>query len=91
MMARGTITRLVWDRGFGTIAANGQEFFFNQSALQGVQFEELAEGQEVVFNPDFDAPGDTPDERPRAVSIQLSDDEIPAVDGEVLAPEKLGG
>lgn len=91
MMARGTISSLVWERGFGTIAANGQEFFFNQSALQGVDFEELAEGQEVVFTPDFEAPGDRPGERPRAVSIRLTEDEVPAVEGEVLPPEKLGG
>jgi cold shock CspA family protein len=90
-MANGTITSLVWDRGFGTIAADGEEYFFNQSALQGVQFEELAEGQEVAFTPDFDAEGDRPGERPRAVSIRLSDDEVPAVDGEVLPPGKLGG
>jgi cold shock CspA family protein len=90
-MAQGTITRLVWDRGFGTIAADGQEFFFNQSALQGVQFEELAEGQEVAFMADFEAKGDKPGELPRAVSVRLSEDEVPAVEGEVLPPEKLGG
>lgn len=33
-MARGTITDLVRERGFGTISADGLEFFFNRSALQ---------------------------------------------------------
>jgi cold shock CspA family protein len=90
-MANGTITSLVWERGFGTVAADSQEYFFNQSALQGVEFDELAEGQLVAFTPDFDAEGDRPGERPRAVSIRLSDDQVPAVDGEVLPAEKLGG
>jgi cold shock CspA family protein len=91
MAVQGTITTLVRERGFGTIASDGQEYFFNQSALQGVDFEELAEGQLVDFTPDFDAPGDRPDERPRAVSIRLAADELPAVDGEVLPPGKVGG
>jgi cold shock CspA family protein len=91
MAASGTITALVRERGFGTIASDGQEYFFNQSALQGVDFDELAEGQLVDFTPDFDAPGDRPDERPRAVSIRLAAEELPAVDGEVLPPGKVAG
>ena len=90
-MAHGTILELVRNRGFGTITSDGQEYFFNQSALQGLDFEELTEGQEVDFLADFDAPGDRKDERPRAVSIRLSPDELPAVDGEVLPPGKVGG
>jgi cold shock CspA family protein len=87
-MARGTIIDLMRERGFGTISVGGQEFFFNRSALQGVDFDELAEGQEVEFTPKFDAEGDEPGERPRAVSIRLGADEVPAVDGEMLPPEK---
>jgi cold shock CspA family protein len=34
-MAQGTVTRIVPDRGFGFIAADGEEYFFNQSALAG--------------------------------------------------------
>jgi cold shock CspA family protein len=90
-MARGTITTLVRNRGFGTIASDGEEYFFNQSALMGVDFDELTEGQEVDFMADFDAPGDRPDERPRAASIRLAPEELPAVDGEVLPPGKVGG
>jgi len=90
-MARGTIISLVRNRGFGTITSDGQEYFFNQSALQGVEFDELAEGQGVDFIADFDAPGDRPDELPRAASIRLAPEELPAVDGEVLPPGKVGG
>ncbi len=88
-MARGTITSIVRNRGFGTIAADGEEYFFNQSALMGVDFEELTEGQQVDFIDNFDAPGDRPGERPRAVSIRLAPEELPAVDGEELPPGKV--
>jgi len=46
----GTIKRLVSDKGFGFIlAADGAEYFFHQSACQGVSFNELREGQKVTF------------------------------------------
>jgi CspA family cold shock protein len=46
----GTIKRLVRDKGFGFIAAGGQEeFFFHSSALSGSRFDELREGQAVIF------------------------------------------
>jgi cold shock protein len=47
--ATGTIKRLT-DKGFGFIAAgDGTEYFFHQSACQGVRFDELREGQTVTF------------------------------------------
>jgi cold shock protein len=47
----GTIKRLVSDKGFGFIAAgDGTEYFFHQSACQGVSFSELREGQSVSFD-----------------------------------------
>jgi CspA family cold shock protein len=47
--ATGTIKRLT-DKGFGFIAAgDGTEYFFHQSACQGVRFDELREGQTVSF------------------------------------------
>jgi CspA family cold shock protein len=85
---QGTIARLQPERGFGFITANGQEFFFHRSALQGVEFEELAEGLTVEFQPEWGAPGDKPGEEPRAVSVRLVDFEMPAVDNELLPPEK---
>jgi cold shock protein len=46
----GTIKRLVSDKGFGFVAApDGNEYFFHQSALNGVSFAELREGEAVTF------------------------------------------
>ena len=49
-MAQGTIKRLT-DRGFGFIAQEGEEkdLFFHSNELQGVQFNELKEGDKVQF------------------------------------------
>jgi CspA family cold shock protein len=45
----GTIKK-VTDKGFGFITdTQGQEYFFHQSGLQGVSFDELREGQSVEF------------------------------------------
>ncbi|MEO6326981.1 MAG: cold shock domain-containing protein [Thermoanaerobaculia bacterium] len=46
----GTIKRLVSDKGFGFILADdGNEYFFHNSACNGVRFDELREGQAVTF------------------------------------------
>lgn len=51
MATNGTIKRLVSDKGFGFVAAaDGQEYFFHQSAVQGAQFNQLREGQAVTFD-----------------------------------------
>ena len=48
-MAEGTIKRLT-DRGFGFIdLGNGNDIFFHNSNLDGVQYDELREGQRVSF------------------------------------------
>ena len=48
-MAEGVIKR-VMDKGFGFIAASGgEDLFFHQSAVEGVRFEDLKEGQRVSF------------------------------------------
>jgi len=45
----GTIKRLT-DKGFGFIAtSDGTEYFFHQSAVAGVRFDDLREGQKVSF------------------------------------------
>ena len=86
---QGRISDLVIDRGFGFISGeDGREFFFHRSALQAVEFEELAIGTPVVFQVSDDEPGDEPGEHPRAVSIRLSEDALPAADHEQLPPEK---
>ena len=47
--ASGTIKRLT-DKGFGFISTGeGTEYFFHQSAVQGVRFDDLREGQRVSF------------------------------------------
>lgn len=48
-MAEGTIKKLT-DKGFGFIkTASNKDLFFHSSALQGVSFEELREGQKVSY------------------------------------------
>lgn len=48
---KGKIKRLIRDRGFGFIGAeDGEELFFHRSALEGVEFEALEEGDSVEFN-----------------------------------------
>lgn len=50
-MAKGMIKRIVGTRGFGFIQAeDGQEFFFHRSAVRGVEFATLREGQHVEFD-----------------------------------------
>ena len=51
MATNGTIKRMVSDKGFGFVAAaDGQEYFFHQSAVTGGQFDQLREGQAVTFD-----------------------------------------
>jgi cold shock protein len=46
----GTIKRLVTDKGFGFVEGpDGSEYFFHQSACNGVSFDELREGETVTF------------------------------------------
>lgn len=48
-MAEGTIKKLT-EKGFGFISTgNDKDLFFHMSALQGVRFDELYEGQKVTF------------------------------------------
>lgn len=49
-MPEATIKRLT-DRGFGFLdTGGGQDLFFHMSALQGVTFEQLREGQKVTYD-----------------------------------------
>ena len=48
MSSKGTIKRIVSDKGFGFVAdESGQEYLFHQSACQS--FDSLREGQAVTF------------------------------------------
>jgi len=51
-MATGTIKKMVSDKGFGFISAEGMEkdLFFHTNALVGVSFDELREGDAVSFD-----------------------------------------
>ena len=67
-MPKGTIRRLIADRGFGFIRTErGEDLFFHRSELVGVQFATLREGQEVEF-----VTGKGADGRPQAVSVKLA-------------------
>lgn len=63
----GTIKRLT-DKGFGFIAQDGEEkdLFFHSSALVGVSFEDLREGDAVTFDTEDS------DKGPRATNVQRS-------------------
>ena len=67
-MPKGTIRRLITDRGFGFIqAADGKDLFFHRSGLQDVEFAILREGQEVEFETNRDRDG-----RQQAVKVRLT-------------------
>ena len=66
-MPKGTIKKLIADRGFGFIlTGEGTDLFFHRNELQGVEFGSLIEGQEVEFDM-----GSGRDGRPCAVSVRL--------------------
>jgi CspA family cold shock protein len=47
----GTVKRLIRDKGFGFVAAaDGNEYFFHQSACAPGVFDQLREGQAVTFD-----------------------------------------
>ncbi len=48
-MAQGTIKKIISDKGFGFIAKDGGDLFFHRTAVEGVRFEELYEGQTVEY------------------------------------------
>ena len=67
-MAKGTIARLM-DRGFGFIKTEeGGDLFFHRNELEGVEFNNLSEGQEVEFEK-----GQGRDGRPAAVRVRLTE------------------
>lgn len=68
-IVKGTIKKLVLDRGFGFISPNngGDDIFFHCSALsQKSDFDSLQEGQAVTY---VEAAGK--DDRPKADDVQL--------------------
>ena len=64
-MAEGTIKRLT-DKGFGFIEnGTGTDLFFHMSAVEGVRFEDLQQGQAVSFTKGQGPKG------PRAENVKL--------------------
>jgi cold shock protein len=64
---KGTIKRLVSDKGFGFVQAeDGTEYFFHQSACADVRFDELREGQALTFEKGQGPKG------PRAENIRVA-------------------
>lgn len=64
-MPRGTIKRLVRERGFGFITGeDGTEYFFHRSAIQG-DFDSLRQEQRVSFQVESGPRG------PRASSVRI--------------------
>jgi CspA family cold shock protein len=66
-MPQGTIKKLVSERGFGFIAASGQELFFHHSSVEG-SFESLSEGQTVEF--EVDSAPNSKGKGPRAIQVR---------------------
>jgi len=64
-MPQGTIKKVIVDKGYGFIRGEQKEYFFHHSTLEGVQIEELQEGQTVEFEI-----GEGP-KGPRAESVRL--------------------
>ena len=67
-MAKGTIRRLITDRGFGFIqTAEGKDLFFHRNQLEGVDYSSLREGREVEYEVGQGRSG-----RPEAVRVRLA-------------------
>jgi CspA family cold shock protein len=65
-MAKGTVKKLISDKGFGFIKTEeAKELFFHRNDLQGMEFSSLKEGQEVEYET-----GTGRDGRPQAVRVK---------------------
>jgi cold shock protein len=71
-MTQGTIKTIRDDKGFGFITPEGgnKDLFFHSSAVEGVTFEELREGQTVTYIEGAD-PRDA--RRSRAEHVRLAE------------------
>ena len=66
-MSQGTIKKLISDKGFGFIQGESGELFFHHSAVEGVHFESLREGQNVEYTEGNGPKG------PRAEAVRTTD------------------
>ena len=85
-MPKGTIARIM-DRGFGFIKTEeGIDLFFHRNVLEGVDFNNLKEGQEVEFEM-----GQGRDGRPAATKVMLAETRASDDGGEDQGGEDQGG
>ena len=64
---KGTVKRVVRDRGFGFIrSTDGQEVFFHRNGLQQIDFDSLKEGAIVEYEEEQSEKG------PRATNVRQS-------------------
>jgi len=70
-MASGEIKRIDRERGFGFIrpAGESEDVFFHSTALQGLVFDQLNEGQTVDFETQ---PDERNPRRTRAVNVRVA-------------------
>jgi len=67
MGLKGQIKKLIRGRGYGFISTeDGSEVFFHSSALEGIDFDSLEEGNSVEFNVEKGPKG------PRAINISMT-------------------
>ena len=65
---KGTVKKLIRDRGFGFITAeDGTEIFFHRSDLVGLDFDTMEEGIGVEFDMGTGPKG------PRAMKVQVAE------------------
>jgi CspA family cold shock protein len=69
-MPQGTVKKIVSDRGFGFISANGGDVFFHHSVVVDNKFDELKEGQAVTYEIATGPDARGRDKGPRAISVQ---------------------
>ena len=48
-MPQGKVKKVIAEKGFGFVEAQGGDLFFHHSELKGVSIEELREGQQVEY------------------------------------------
>jgi CspA family cold shock protein len=64
-MPRGTIKKLIADKGFGFIEGERGDMFFHHSSVEGTSIEALSVGQEVEYEEGRGPKG------PRAENVRL--------------------
>ena len=83
-MAKGTIRRLIADRGFGFIKTEDEkDLFFHRSVLEEVDYNSLTEGQQVEYEI-----GRGRDGRLQAVKVRLAEP-VAEVSAEIMPTVEL--